>query len=76
MIRMWALQALQDVSWVQAIQTLGLALNTTLASFLLQKRVEADRVHEVRYLELQLRLSRIEKRCYGETEDSVFGVQK
>jgi hypothetical protein len=55
------LQALETISWPQAMVTIGLALNTTLSALLLQKRANADRRDSAEYYKMNLRLIRIER---------------
>lgn len=62
---------LQAVSWPEAAVTIGLAINTTLSAFLLQKRVSADSVQKAFQHDVLLRLQRIERRCYGEDLEGV-----
>lgn len=69
LISLWL--ALQTVSWPEAAVTIGLAINTTLSAFLLQKRVSADSVQKAFQHDVKLRLQRIERRCYGEALEGV-----
>lgn len=57
----WLLQAAGELSWPQAMVTLGLALNTTLSAILLQRRNAADRRDSAEYYKMNLRLIRIER---------------
>ena len=67
---LWLTLGLQTISWPEAAVTLGLAINTTLSGFLLQKRMASDKVQEARFYDLRLRLARIERRCYGEATET------
>lgn len=66
------LMALEAVSWIQAVQTIGLALNTTLAAFLAQRRVRADERAKSDYLNIVVRLEALE-RGFQNCQNTHFG---